>query len=545
MPSKVSGGAGSNLLHSDLYLKVPVIDEKVGLVFSARRSLNDILELPTFNSFSDKVFQNTKIEFINDISIEEELDVIQNDFNFLDVNAKLIIQPNEFNKISISALTVTNSLNFANEDFIGDGSRDKLDLDNTGVSASWKFRPSTNFTFDASLRYSVFDSEYEFSTFSNDNIEEFSFNSNTVKDLGVLFRSSFQVDNKLKLIFGYELNNYDVGYVFNFNEGGINDIQTFNSNVLGHNLYTEAQFQKDNFNLRGGLRVTRYGDRDRTLFEPRLFADYQISENLKIKTSAEIKNQAISQVLSFEFNELGLGDTVWVLFDDDIEVPLLNNKQVTFGFFYQKNGWKLDVEGYFKDIRGLTSFTRGFATNTTNDDYFEGNSKVRGVDVLLKKKIDKFRTWLAYSYSKNDFEFPDISQGSFPGNFDQRHVFSWSGSYKYKEFQFSLGWQFATGRPYTPVIGNTNDDLIFGDQNSSRVGDYHKLDFSGFYDFYLNSKKSTRARLGLSLTNIYNRDNVIDRAFVLDENQQGNNEIFEQSIVGLGLTPNLVFRVFF
>lgn len=546
VPTKVSGGAGTNLLHSDVYLQLPIEKDKIGLVLSARRSINDLFELPTFNSFSDKVFQNTKIEFINDIAVEEELDVVQNDFRFLDVNAKLIIQPNAYSKIAISSLLVTNSLNFENADLEGDGSIDKLELDNSGISAIWEYRPKGDFSLDASVNYSVFDSQYEFTSISDNLFNESRLNTNTVKDFGVLINSGYKVSKELKLSLGYELVNYDVGYVFNFNEDGINELSTFNSTLTGHNIYIDSQLNKNKFFLRGGVRLTRYGQRDRTLFEPRVYADYEFSDEFKIKASAEIKNQAISQVLPFEFSDLGLGDSVWVLFDDDTEVPLLNNKQVTFGFLFNKNGWKLDVEAYFKNVVGITSFTRGFGnSNSTSDEFFEGNSKVRGVDILLKKKINRFRTWLGYSYSKNDFEFPDIQQGSFPGNFDQRHVLSWTGSYKYDQFQFSLGWQFATGRPYTPVIGNTDEELVFGPQNSLRVLNYHKLDLSGFYDFYLGSKNQTKARLGLSLINIYNRDNVIDRAFILDENEQGNKEVFQQSILGLGFTPNLVFRVFF
>ena len=117
VPKKLSGGAGSNFLHADAYIKAPLLEDKIGLVLSARRSINDIISLPTFNSFSDKVFQNTIIEVVNDQVVEEELEVIDDQFTFFDVNAKLIFTPDEFNKISISSLLVDNTLNFANVDF--------------------------------------------------------------------------------------------------------------------------------------------------------------------------------------------------------------------------------------------------------------------------------------------------------------------------------------------------------------------------------------------------------------------------------------------
>jgi len=544
VPKEVSGGAGANFLHADAFVKVPIQDDKVGLVFSARRSLNDIANLPTFNSFSDKVFQNTKIEFVNDGVIEEELEVIDDQFRFLDVNAKLIVTPDDFHKISISGLLVDNSLNFANVDFENDGTRDRLDLINSGISAQWEYNPKGNWNLDATIRYSAFDSEYDFTEIVNGANDEFFNNLNTVCDLGIQVQGGYSFDKNVKAFLGYEFVNYDVSYFFTFNDEGAVQNEDFNSNLSGHNLYAEGQFKVDDFFLRGGFRVTSYASANKLFFEPRLYADYQVSDAFKLKASAETKNQAISQIVSFEFNELQLAETTWVLFDEEEGVPVLNNQQFTFGFFLDQAGWKLDVEGYYKKVTGLTSFTRGFGSNstTTEDDFSTGNSTVRGVDVLLKKKIKRFRTWLGYSYSKNDFEFPEVQAGQFPGNFDQTHILSWSGSYKYQQFQFSLGWQFATGRPFTPVIGNAGDDIIYGPENASRLASYHKLDFTGFYDFHLDNDHQVKARLGFSVINLYNRDNVIDRRFVLDDDE---NTILEQANVGLGITPNLVFRVYF
>ena len=543
VPQKTSGGAGSNFLHADAYIKTPLQEDKIGLVFSARRSINDIVDLPTFNSFSDKVFQNTIIEVVNDAVVEEELEVINEEFNFLDVNAKLIFTPDDFNKISISSLLVDNSLNYANVNFDGDGTRDRLDLTNSGISAQWEYNPQGDWNLDTSVKYSVFDSQYAFEEFSDVGVGETISNINKVKDFGIQVQAGYKINDEVKTFFGYEFVNYDVSYRLNFNTIDEPGALAFQSNLSGHNLYSEGQFKVDDLFIRSGARLSSY--RNKFFFEPRLYADYEVSDAFKLKASAEIKNQAISQVVSFDFNQLGLGDTVWVLFDEEEDIPVLNNRQFTLGFFVDKDGWKLDVEGYYKKVKGLNSLTRGFQSASNEDEeYYQGNSTVRGIDILIKKKINTFRTWLGYSYSKNDFEFPDVQTGTFPGNFDQRHILSWSGSYKYKQFQFSLGWQFATGRPFTrgALIGN---EIVFGQQNAERLGNYHKLDMSAFYDFHLDSEKNLKARLGLSVINLYNRDNEIDRAFTTNENNAGNDVLQEQNIVGLGITPNLVFRIYF
>jgi hypothetical protein len=545
VPKKLSGGAGSNFLHADAYIKAPLLEDKIGLVLSARRSINDVINLPTFNSFSDKVFQNTIIEVVNDQVIEEELEVIDNQFNFFDVNAKLIFTPDEFNKVTISSLLVDNTLNFANVDFDNEGTRDRLDLTNSGVSANWEYKPKGNWNLDATFRYSNYESLYSFEEILNFGGGDITSNLNAVKDLGAQIQAGYKFNENISAFLGYEFVNYDVSYLLSFGTVDQPENLDFQGNLTGHNIYSEGQFQLDDLFIRSGLRVSSYAAVERLFFEPRLYADYTISDAFKLKASAEIKNQAISQVVLFDFNQLGFGNTLWVSFDQEEGTPILNNKQFTFGFFLNENGWKLDVEGYYKRITGLTSLTRGFQSATAEEEYYEGNSTVRGIDILIKNKIKTFRTWLSYSYSQNDFEFPDLQNGTFPGNFDQRHVFSWSGSYKYKAYQFSLGWQFATGRPFTNAFFDGGGEVVFGAQNANRLGAYHKLDMSAFYDFHLDSQNSIRARLGISVINLYNRDNEIDRSFRIDDSDENNTEIQELSNVGLGITPNLVFRVYF
>ena len=546
VPTQLSGGAGVNFLHSDVFVKTPIAKDKVGLVLSARRSINDIANLPAFSSFSEKIFQNTKVEFNNDAAIEEELEILNSEFTFADFNAKLIIQPDDFNKISISGLMVDNSLNYANADFEGDGERDRLDLINTGISANWEYKPQGNWSLNSAVSYSVFDSDYALSFFGNNFPEQLvTGTSNTVKDLNAQLQVGYAFDENIKTFLGYELSNYQVNYDLRFLDDDI-FIEQVANDLTGHNIFAEGQFTLDKFFVRGGFRTTYYPSESEFFFEPRLYADYSFSDAFKLKASAEVKNQTISQLVTFGFNDLDLGNTIWVVFDEELGIPVLNNQQYTFGFFLNKNGWKVDVEGYYKKVDGLTSLTRGFNTSTSNDDYVSGTSVIRGVDLLIKKKLGSFRTWLGYTLSKTDFEFPLLQEGTFPGTFDQRHVLSWSGSYKYEQFQFSLGWQFATGRPVSAPTGFDNGDIFFTDQNNQRLGNYHRMDLSAFYDFYLDGDNSIKARLGVSVINVYDRDNELDKTFGFDQIGNFDDEtIFEVTNVGLGITPNLVFRVYF
>ena len=335
VPNETSGGAGANFLHTDFYIKTPIQEDKIGLLFSARRSINDIVSLPTFNSFSDKVFQNTKIEEVNNVVEEEELTVLDNTFDFLDINTKLIFQPNRKNKISISGLLVNNNLNYANVDSDNYGTRDQLDLENKGLSFFWNYTPNELWAFVSSLKYSEFNSDYRFTEIAFGNIGETSANNNQVKDFGLQFQVQHAILDDLTIKFGYELINYNVDYNVSFN--GINvvpdDVRT---KLATHNIYAETEYKTEDFYVRGGFRTSVYPEVNEFFFEPRLYLHYKLGDDLKLKASAEIKNQAISQLTSFDFNDLGLGNTTWVLADEEQGIPVLNNKQLTFGFFYDK-----------------------------------------------------------------------------------------------------------------------------------------------------------------------------------------------------------------
>ena len=546
IPTKTTIGIGANALHADVFMKTALIDNKLGVIVSARRSLTDWFETETFDKISNKIFQNTEIEEINSTSAEEELTILEDQFYFTDFNAKVIFKPNENNKISFSSLLVDNTLNYSSIDLEQEGSTDNLKLENIGASIHWKNTYFTKWNLDVDLHYSKYNSQYSFEELSS-NIEQNRFSkTNIIEDFGALFQTEYKANENHAFTFGYDLSLFDVSYDLQFVEDNlINENES--GKLITHNLFIEHNYKNNKWHLRTGMRGSYFSELSKFSLEPRFFTNYSINDIWKLKVSAEIKNQAISQLTTFEFNDLGLDNTVWVLADED-EIPVLNNKQFTAGVLFSKNGWKLDVEGYYKYTKGLSSLSKGF-TNSS-EDYASGSSETFGIDVLIKKQINHYRSWLSYSLSKTDFTFKSLQNNRFAGNFDQRHILTFSNTYKYKQFQFALGWSFASGIPYTTPESLdedsiANDELVFTSQNNKRLPSYHKLDASVVYHFYLNKNKTIKAKLGASVLNIYNNKNQINKAFEIDENENNNPVIIEQNIIGLGMTPNMVFRVVF
>jgi hypothetical protein len=108
-------------------------------------------------------------------------------------------------------------------------------------------------------------------------------------------------------------------------------------------------------------------------------------------------------------------------------------------------------------------------------------------------------------------------------------------------FQIALGWRWQTGKPYTEAVAG-EDGLEFNSGiNTKRLPNYHRLDFSSTYSFKFLKTSKLRAKVGLSIRNIYNKTNFISREY------RGNND-FNRDIetidkFSLGFTPNLMFRL--
>ncbi|MEO0573678.1 MAG: TonB-dependent receptor, partial [Bacteroidota bacterium] len=167
------------------------------------------------------------------------------------------------------------------------------------------------------------------------------------------------------------------------------------------------------------------------------------------------------------------------------------------------------------------------------------------LDFLVKKQLGGYRIWLGYTYNTIDYQFDELANGTFPGNNDITHNFTISNTYEHKNWQFSLGWNYRTGVPFTPISGfdALSGDIAFGRINSQRLPDYHRLDASARYRFKLSSKKGQQGVLGISFQNIYNRQVPLSIFYRVDENPAtGLQQVDQLEQLSLGLTPNFLVR---
>ncbi|WP_420602601.1 carboxypeptidase-like regulatory domain-containing protein [Flagellimonas sp.] len=540
------GGIGFNMTHGDAFLKIP-LTKQFGVQVSARRAFTDLFDSPTFGKFTDKAFQNTSIRRNQEV-FEPEFTESTQSFYFTDITLKTIWDVSEKDKIMVSGLSTRNKLDysFADTEFT-DASSDKLNIKNYGANATWSSIWNSKTSSELQLYHSAYDFSYDGRNeyFGSELITS---KRNTIKETGFSFKMDWEINEKWSLSNGYQFFNNRVDFLLQQDDLS----ETDKVDNPTHTLFQNLVYQFGKSYVQMGLRTSYYSELQRFLAEPRLYAEQKIGDNFRLKGSAEVRGQAISQILEFATQDFGLENQIWALANGN-DIPLLESYQFSTGLLWYKKGWSMDFEAYHKTINGITSFTRGFESVDAN--FTEGKSTTKGIDLFIKKKWNNYSSWLGYTVSNTDFKFSELNMGNaFKGNNNIGHSLTWSHFYTWRNLQFSLGWKYRTGIPFTEAIGTIGEgddiQIQYGAINAKTLPDYHRLDFSLIYDFVLSKKENpVTAKIGLSVQNIYGQKNILNRNFGLFQitDQQNNSTIELQEITrySLGTTPNFVFRVSF
>lgn len=549
VPKRIKGSVGANFTHADANLNIP-INTKLSLLVSGRRSITDILNTPTYRELSQKAFQYTSIS--DDERIASEIDAeINTDFFFQDFNTKILYKPTEKDKISLSQIGIKNSLNhsFSSTTF-NDNKKDELLIENEGYNLEWDRNFGNKINSKVIISYSDYDLRYR-NNKQKDGVQyAFTEKDNHITSLDINTNVAYKVGRNTLLTLGYQ-------YAFNrlnFHLGKKNDYvfvesyTTQNDSNQSHTIFYEYLYNKNkDITISIGNRVNYFSLLDKVTFEPRVFAQIKILPKFWINSSYESKQQNISRVVEFYTTDFGLENQLWALSNKN-NIPLLESEQITAGAFLQSNNWLIDLDVYRRNISGITSLTSGFDSFT--NELFIGRSKTIGLDFLVKKSWKNYNAWVSYHTGKTSFIIDQINDGNeFSGNFDVGHSLYIANNFKYNKFNFSLGFTYRGGIPFTSNSGLANNYFIVRNGvNDRRLPNYHRLDFSGGYDFFINYKKTIKGRINLSFLNIYNKKNILKRGYeVVQDNTNGFEEsrLIEQNTESLGFTPNISFRVSF
>jgi hypothetical protein len=528
---------GINMINADVYGKYN-LSKKSYIEISARKSITDFVETPTYKEYFNKVFQNTTI---TDFSQNENVDY-QSDkkFDFYDATLKYSQKIGSKDQIVLDLITIKDNLEvfqWATIYDINTSENNVLRQQNYGGNLSWK----RNWNSFNTTKINVYNSAYELlanqkTTFENQIVIQ----ENTVNNNGINLENNHIINSKFSFNNGYQ-----------FNEIGITNLEQVTNpdfyRKVKEVLRTHALILEGKYNdtlsgiyVKAGTRINYIEKFKKYIIEPRIQFGYGINKNLNLELLGELKSQNSQQIIDLQKDYFGIEKRRWII-SNNTTIPIQKSKQISLNLFYKKNDWLLDIENFYKKVNGITTSSQGFQ-NQLEFVRTTGNYEVLGTEILIQKKINHFLTWLSYTYNKNNYHFSNYEYPSFPNNFELTHSLSWAGIYEKNNFKIALGTKWSSGRPKTSPdvsqIDPSNPVLVYNKPNNARLHIFSQVNISSTYKW--ETANGIQYKLGISILNILNRKNEISEYYRISSL---TNSIEEVETFSLQRTPNLSFRV--
>ena len=286
-----------------------------------------------------------------------------------------------------------------------------------------------------------------------------------------------------------------------------------------YSVYSEFDwFVNSKFDINAGIRTDYYQFLDEKFYiAPRLSMKYSVNSKLKVRASGGIYYQSPAYVwTSNPFNK-GLK-------------ALQNNMGVIGLDYLLRDDIRFSLEGYYKDYSNLPSGTKPgindhiVITNTgtgfggREDDfqsfgYFDliptGEGNAYGIEFLVQKKYSRIPAYglMSLTYSKS--ELTANNGKNYPGQYDQRFIFNFTGGYIFNsKWEIAGKFRYFTGVPYSTVYRPSENPLRPGyiqnipqEYLDNRTAPGHHLDLR--VDRYFNFSNWTLI-VYLDIQNIYN-----------------------------------------
>jgi ferric enterobactin receptor len=558
-------GGEVSLLSFNLYTEIPIGKRFTSLV-AFRRSYQGLLYDKIFKQFNNTT-QVKQVGFSGggpmggSASSDAEVSSY-----FYDVNVKLTLKPSKEDILSLSFYNGTDHLDnsMSVSGGPGGGGGFSFNMDNSDITRYGNIGSGFRWTRNWNARMNgtslvSFSNYYSTRTRTNNGTHSGgeggsgTFNSgvvekNSLVDLSLKSDYTYALNAKNQFAFGMFLTDYIISY--DFGESDTSMVLDKNEKGVIAGLYLQDKIKLVNTRLvlTPGIRLSWFSPTGKLYPEPRFSLSYNLTTKLKLVGETGKYFQFANRVVREDF--LTGSRDFWILSDKD-KIPVSSAWHYIAGISYENKSILASIEGYYKDIDGVTEYSMRFKPTregaTYAENFFHGVGYATGVEFLLQKKFGDFTGWVSYTLGEARNKINIYGDNYFPASQDVTHEFKWVGMYDYRNWSFSLTWLFASGRPYTAPDGEYTVHLLngtdqvyidFGSKNSSRLPAYHRLDLSVNYHLKNEETNNEWGNIGLSIFNIYNRRNIWYKEYqIIDGN------IIETDKLFLGFTPNITFSM--
>nr|WP_144213077.1 TonB-dependent receptor [Flavobacterium panacis] len=534
---KNSFSAGINMINADVYGKYN-LSKKSFIEISARKSITDFVETPTYKEYFNKVFQNTTITDFNE---KQNVDYRSDKkFGFYDATFKYVQKIGTKDQLVFDLITIQDNLKVFQSAKVYDIFRSEnstLRQQNYGGNLSWQ----RNWNSFNTTKINIYNSGYKLLGNQKNSIgNQIAIQENTVNNNGINLENQHILNSKFILSDGYQ-----------FNEIGITNFERVNNpefyrkvkDVLRtHALIFEGKYNDTISRLyfKAGARINYIEKFQKCIVEPRVQFNYGINKNLNLELLGELKSQNSQQIIDLQKDYFGIEKRRWIV-SNNTTVPIQRSKQLSLSLFYKKNDWLLDIENFYKRVNGIITASQGFQ-NQLEFVRTTGDYEVLGTEILIQKKLNHFLTWMSYTFNDNNYDFPNYEFQRFPNNFELSHTLSWAVMYEKNNFKIALGTKWSSGRPKTSAetsnIDPSDPVLVYNRPNNTNLHAFSQVNLSSTYKW--ETANGIQYKIGLSILNILNRKNEIGEYYRISSL---TNSIEEVETFALQRTPNVSFRV--
>ena len=149
-------------------------------------------------------------------------------------------------------------------------------------------------------------------------------------------------------------------------------------------------------------------------------------------------------------DDLGNYRYIWTVCDNE-DIPVLSASHYVLGTSYNHNDFTVSLEGYYKDITGLTRYIRN--TASTIEGIYEGKGRSYGFDVMIKKDYRGHSAWVAYSLGKTEELFEYFKKDTYRrAPQDQRHEVKLAALVNLDPFYISADYVYGSGFPSFTIV---------------------------------------------------------------------------------------------
>ncbi len=316
--------------------------------------------------------------------------------------------------------------------------------------------------------------------------------------------------------------------------------------------YGEDDWQiTKNFKANLGLHASAFAVDNQfyNSLQPRIGLRYLLPKGIALKASFTTMTQYIHLLVN---EGIGLPTDLWVPSTARVK-PEQAWQAAVGGAMTVAKDYELSAELYYKKMENLMSYTEGasfFGQTDWQDKVTQGNGRAYGLELMFQKKTGNTTGWIGYTLSRSERQFNDINFGRvYPFKYDRPHDFELVVMHKFSEkIRLSGSWQYSTGVALSlPLLkyqglgasysGNyTQPITYYGEKNSYRMPDFHRLDLS--IEFHKKKRRYERTWV-LGVYNAYNRQNPF---YIFQGNEQDTGLPIFQQLSILPVLPSLSYE---